>query len=125
MIPTGGKITVDSPEVLYKNELSYRRGAFEAHVDSDTLTKRYFTYTNDNSVPARSIANMGTSYHKDEVGMFDQLRLQFNIFNLFGNKYYDTIGTNGFVASDPTSVNNNTLQVGFPRAFTGTLSARF
>ena len=125
IIPTAGKITVDSPELLYKNELSYHHAGFEGHVDSDFLGKRYFTYTDDNSVGSRIVANFGTSYHRDEIGPFDQLKLQFNIFNLAGNKYWDTIGTNGFVASDPTSVSNNTLQEGFPRAFTGTLSARF
>ena len=111
--------------MLYKNELSYRSGGFEGHLSSDIMGKRYFTYTNDNSVGNRTVVEFGTSYHKDEVGPFDQLKLQFNVFNLANNRYYETIGTNGFVASDPTSVNNNTLQVGFPRAFTGTLSARF
>ncbi len=125
VIPTGGKVTVDSPRVLYKNELSYRAGGFEGHINSDIMGKRYFTYTNDNSVGGRAVVEFGTSYHKDEIGPFDQLKLQFNVFNLANSKYYETIGTNGFVASDPTSVNNNTLQVGFPRAFTGTLSARF
>lgn len=124
-IPTGGKIAVDSPEVLYKNELSYHRTGFEGHIDSDFLGKRYFTYTNDNSVGSRVVVNFGTSYHKDEIGPFDQLKLQFNVFNLANNKYWDTIGTNGFVASDPTSVNTNTLQEGFPRALTGTFTARF
>lgn len=124
-IATGGKIVVDSPEILYKNELSYHQNGFEGHLTSDILGKRYFTYTDDNSVGSRAVVDFGTSYHRDEIGPFDQLKLQFNIFNLLGNKYWDTIGTNGFVASDPTSVNNNTLQVGFPRAFTGTLTARF
>ena len=125
VIPTGGKITVDSPEVLYKNELSYQRGGFEGHLTSDFLGKRYFTYTNDNFVGSREVVDFGTSYHRDEIGPFDQLKVQFNVFNLANNKYWDTIGTNGFVASDPTSVANNTLQQGFPRAFTGTLTARF
>ena len=125
VIPTGGKVTVDSPEFLYKDELSYNRGGFEGHLTSDIMGKRYFTYTDDNSVGSRAVVDFGTSFHKDEIGPFDQLKLQFNVFNLLGNKYWDTIGTNGFVASDPTSVNNNTLQEGFPRAFTGTLTARF
>ena len=125
VVPTAGKITVDSPETMYKNELSYHRGNFEVHADSDFIGKRYFTYTDDNAVGSRIVANFGTSYHKDEVGPFDQLKLQFNMFNIAGNKYWDTIGTNGFVASDPTSVANNTLQEGFPRAFSGTFTARF
>lgn len=125
VIPTGGKITVDTPQVLYKNSVRYSRGTFEAHIDSDFMGKRYFTYTNDNSVPGRWVANFGTSYHTEEIGAFSQIKLQFNLSNMFNNRYYSTIGTNGFVASDPTSVNNNTLQVGFPIAAFTTLSARF
>jgi iron complex outermembrane receptor protein len=125
IIPTGGKIVVDAPEFLWKNALSYSNSGFDAHIGSDYMSKRYFTYTDDNSVDGRFLAEAGVSYHKDEVGIFDQLKLQFNIYNLADAKYYSTIGTNGFIASDPTSVSNNTLQVGAPRAFSGTFSMRF
>ncbi len=125
VIPTGGKIVVDSPEFLYKNELSYSKKGFDAHIGSDFLGKRYFTYTDDNSVDGRWVADFGTSYHTEEVGPFNQLKLQLNFSNLFNNKYWGTVGTNGFVASDPTSIANNTLQPGSPLAVTGTFSARF
>ena len=59
VIPTGGKIAVDSPEVLYKNELSYRRAGFEGHLTSDFLGKRYFTYTDDNFVGSRAVVDFG------------------------------------------------------------------
>ncbi|RRA49979.1 TonB-dependent receptor [Acidipila sp. EB88] len=124
-VATGGKIVVDSPEFLYKNELSYAKGQFDAHIDSDYMGKRYFTYTDDNSVSGRFLANFGLDYHKDEVGAFDQLKLQLNVYNLAGAQYYSTVGTNGFIASDPTSVSLNTLQVGAPRTITGTFSVRF
>ena len=125
VIPTGGKVTVDSPEFLYKNELAYNNKAFNFHIGADYLGKRYFTYTNDNSVPGRFIADLGTSYNVDEIGIFDQLKLQLNFYNLFNNQYWGTIGTNGFIASDPTSVANNTLQPGAPLAVTGSFTVRF
>lgn len=125
LILTGGKIAVDSPEFLYKNSLTYSHKGFDAHIASDYMSKRYFTYTDDNSVAGRFLAEFGTNYHIDEIGIFDQLKLQFNIYNVVNAKYYSTIGTNGFIASDPTSVGNNTLQVGAPRAYTGTFSVRF
>ena len=125
VIPTGGKISVDSPEFLYKNELAYDHRGLNLHIGADYLGKRYFTYTNDNSVPGRFLTDFGTSYHIDEVGLFDQLKLQFNVYNLFNNTYWGTVGTNGFVASDPTSISNNTLQPGAPVAITGTFSVRF
>jgi iron complex outermembrane receptor protein len=125
VIDTGGKITVDSPEFLYKNELSYSKKGFDAHIGSDYMGKRYFTYTNDSSVDGRFLAEMGTSYHVDEVGPFSQLKLQFNLYNLANAKYYSTVGTNGFIASDPTQVGNNTLQPGAPRTVTGSFTVKF
>ena len=125
VIATGGKVVVDSPEFLYKNELSYTRKGFDAHLDADYQGKRYFTYTDDNSVGGRMLGNFGTSYHVDEVGPFEQVKLQLNVYNIASTKYWSTVGTNGFIASDPTSVSNNTLQTGTPRTITGTFSMRF
>jgi iron complex outermembrane receptor protein len=125
VIPTGGKIVVDSPEFLYKDELSYSNKGFAAHIGADYMSKRYFTYTDDNSVDGRFLSDFGTSYSREQLGIFQQLKLQFNVYNLASAKYYSSIGTNGFIASDPTSVSNNTLQVGAPRALTGTLSVKF
>jgi len=124
-VATGGKIAVDSPEVLYKNALTYSHHGFDAHIGSDYMGKRYFTYTNDNSVSGRMLGEFGTSYHVDEVGPFDQLKLQLNVYNLASTKYWGTIGTNGFVANDPTSINDNTLQPGSPRAITGSFTVKF
>jgi iron complex outermembrane receptor protein len=76
-------------------------------------------------VDGRFLSEFGTSYKRDEVGPFNELKLQMNIYNLAGAQYYSSIGTNGFIASDPTSVSNNTLQVGAPRTITGTFSVKF
>ena len=125
VIATGGKTVVDAPKVLYKNELTYSHKGFDIHAGSDYMSKRYFTYTDDNYVDGRMLGDFGTSYHMDEVGPFSQLKLQLNVYNLASTKYWATIGTNGFVASDPTSVNNNTLQTGTPRTITGTFTVKF
>ncbi len=125
VIPTGGKTVVDAPKFLYKNELTYTKKGFDAHLGSDFMGKRYFTYTDDNSVGGRFLGDFGTSYHVDEIGPLSQLKLQLNVYNIASTKYWSTIGTNGFVASDPTSVNNNTLQTGTPRAITGTFTVKF
>jgi iron complex outermembrane receptor protein len=125
VIPTGGKVTVDSPQFLYKDELEYNYHSFNAHIGADYMGKRYFTYTDDNSVDGRFLADFGTSYTRERLGEFQDLKLQLNIYNLADAKYYSTVGTNGFIASDPTSVSNNTLQVGSPRTITGSFSIKF
>jgi iron complex outermembrane receptor protein len=124
-ILTGGKVTVDSPQTLYKNELSYSKKGFDVHMGADFMGQRFFTYSNDNSVGGRCLGEFGTSYHIDKAGIFDQIKFQLNVYNIANTQYWGPIGTNGFVASDPTSVNNNTLQPGAPRTVTGSFTMKF
>ena len=122
---TQGKITVDSPEYLYKTSLDWHKSGAFAHLGGDYMGYRFFTYTNDGRVGGRFLADVGAGYKREELGAFSELKFQFNIYNLLNREYYASIGTNGFVASDPQSVANNTLQPGAPRTIVGTLSVRF
>ena len=122
---TQGKITVDTPEYLYKTSLDWHKAGAFAHLGGDYMGFRYFTYTNDGRVGGRFLADLGAGYKRDELGAFKELKLQFNIHNLLNREYYASVGTNGFVASDPQSVANNTLQPGAPRTLVGTVSVRF
>jgi len=120
-----GKIVVDTPKGMYKTALDYSKlGAF-LHIGGDYMGTRYFTYSDDGSVGGRFLAEAGAGYKREELGAFKELKAQFNVSNLLNRQYYASIGTNGFIASDPLSVNNNTLQVGAPRSIVGTLSVRF
>ena len=120
-----GKITVDTPEGLYKSSLDYNKHGLTGHIGADYLSTRYFTYTNDGSVGGRFLAEFGGGYERESLGAFKDVKAQVNVTNLLNSQYYSSIGTNGFIASDPLSVNNNTLQVGAPRSLMGTLSVRF
>jgi iron complex outermembrane receptor protein len=64
-------------------------------------------------------------YNREELGALKNLKAQLNVSNVLNSQYYASIGTNGYHASDPLSVNNNTLQVGAPRSISGTVSVRF
>ena len=120
-----GKIAVDTPEGMYKSSLEYHKAGFFAHLGSDYMSTRYFTYSNDGGVGGRFLADFGLGYGREQLGAFKNLKAQLNVSNLLNSQYYASIGTNGFIASDPLSVDNNTLQVGAPRSISGTLSARF
>lgn len=122
---TKGKITVDTPEYLYKTALDWHKSGAFAHFGGEYMANRYFTYTNDGSVGGRFLADVGAGYNRESLGAFKDLKAQVNVYNLLSRQYYASIGTNGFVASDPLSVGNNTLQVGSPRTIVGTISVRF
>jgi iron complex outermembrane recepter protein len=120
-----GKVVVDTPEALYKTSLEYNKNGLYAHIGADYMSKRYFTYSNDGSVDGRFLSDLGFGYERAELGAFKDLKLQLNVNNLTSEKYYASIGTNGFSASDPQALGNNTLQVGAPRSVSGSFTVRF
>ena len=111
---TKGKTTVDTPETTAKGELAYDDGAWFFHLGAYYISKRYYTYTNDASVPEYLIADLGLGYRIHGHGLLDGSEVQLNITNLSDQRYISTIGTNGFVNSDPTGA-FQTLMVGSPR----------
>jgi iron complex outermembrane receptor protein len=124
-LPLKGLIVVDTPKYLYKSSLEYKKSGAFARIGADYMSLRYFTYSNDNSVPDRFLTDLSLGYQRSELGAFKDLKIQANASDLLNSQYYASIGTNGFIYSDPTSVNNNTLQVGAPRTISGTVSVRF
>ncbi|MFZ1084953.1 MAG: TonB-dependent receptor [Terracidiphilus sp.] len=124
-LPLKGLIVVDTPKYLYKTYLEYKKSGFFAHFGADYMSERFFTYSNDNSVPGRFLTDLSLGYERADLGAFKDLKVQANASDLLNSQYYASIGTNGFIYSDPTSVNNNTLQVGAPRTISGTVSVRF
>lgn len=116
---TKGKTVVDAPKHLLKGELTYDQGGFDARIGANYMSKRYFTYTNDQSVEGRVVVDATLGY-KFDLGGHD-LEIQANATNLFDKKYISTIGTNGF----GNSGDNQTLMVGAPQQFFVTLKAGF
>ncbi|HKR93252.1 MAG TPA: TonB-dependent receptor, partial [Novosphingobium sp.] len=90
-------------------------GAF-ARIGLNWMSKRYFTYTNDQSVPGRFLADVSIGYHFNE-----KTELQFTVNNVFDKQYVATIGSNGFTNSG----DNQTLLVGAPRQAFMTLKTGF
>jgi iron complex outermembrane receptor protein len=121
VVPTAGKTVVDTPDWTYKTSLSYDSDSFFAVLDGDYMSRRFFTYTNDQSVPGRFIFNLGAGYKFQNIDFLTDAALKFNVYNLFDKQYISTLGTNGFPASGDT----DTLQIGAPRQFFVTLSAKF
>ena len=52
------------------------------------------------------------------------MSIQLSVTNLLDKKYFGSIGTNGFMASDPQGA-FETLQEGAPRQFFATVSGKF
>lgn len=120
VIPTAGKTVTDAPKHLLRGELSYDSAGAFGRIGVNYMSKRYFTYTNDMSVPGRAIVDATIGYRLD-LGQRQPIELQVNAVNLFDKRYVATIGSNGFGFSG----DNQTLLAAAPRQVFVTLKAGF
>jgi iron complex outermembrane receptor protein len=121
LVATKGMTVVDSPRHMAKGELVYDDGTYMARVGADYMTKRYFTYLNDESVPGRVLVDASIGYTFHGSGLTDGLNIQANVTNLTNKKYIATVGSNGFTASG----DNQTLLAGAPRQWFVSLRKSF
>lgn len=114
--PIKGKTVVDSPKHMLRGELTYDRGALFGRIGVNTMSKRYFTYTNDQSVPGRTVVDASLGYRLTET-----IELQLNATNLLGKQYLGTINSGG----TGNSGDRQTLLVAAPQQFFATLKVGF
>lgn len=120
VIATKGKDVVDTPKHLLRGEVAYDSDSFFGRVGANYMSKRYFNYLNDRSVPGRVLVDATVGYRLD-AGLRAPLELQLNATNLFSKDYVATVGSNGF----GNSGDNQTLLAGSPRQIFVTLKAGF
>ncbi|MDE2092222.1 MAG: TonB-dependent receptor [Burkholderiales bacterium] len=120
---TAGKRVTDAPDSMVKSILGYDNGRLFGNVGLDYMSKRYYTYLNDGSVPSRTLFNLSGGYRTRSLGFVSEATLQVGVSNLTDRKYVSTIGSNGFSNSDPTGT-GQTLLAGAPRQVFVTLSAK-
>jgi iron complex outermembrane receptor protein len=111
-----GKTVVDSPKHMLRGELNYDQGPVFGRIGANYMTKRYYSYTNDVSVPGRVIVDASIGYR-----LTDKIEVLLNASNLFDKKYVSTIGSGGFGNSGDAQ----TLLIGAPQQFFATLKAGF
>lgn len=117
---TAGKTVVDAPKHLIKADLGYEGKSLFGRFGVNYISKRYFTYLNDQSVPGRALVDATLGYRFDIAGV-RKAEIQLNATNLFDKKHVSTIGSNGF----GNSGDNQTLLAGAPQQFLATLKVGF
>ncbi|EZP74434.1 TonB-denpendent receptor [Sphingomonas paucimobilis] len=114
--PIEGKTVVDSPRHLARGEINYERDGAFGRIGVNYMSRRYYTYTNDQSVPGRVIVDATVGYRFTE-----RLELQLNATNLLDKRYISTVGSGGF----SNSGDGQTLLIGAPSQFFATIKAGF
>lgn len=117
VVETRGKYVVGIPSWMYSSTLNLRFGHLSFDLDGKYTGRRYITYTNDSSVGGYWLFNAGVNYDFGRVIRdVEDISVGFNVYNLGNQRYFASVGTSGWVASDPDGY-WQTLQVGAPRQF--------
>ncbi len=124
VVPIAGKEVVDAPRTMFKSVLSWDDGVWFGEAGFDHMSKRYYSYLNDASVPGRSLVNVSAGVRIRPLGFLTAATLRAGITNLTDRRYVATLGSNGFVNSDPAGT-AQTLQLGAPRQVFLTLAGDF
>ncbi|MBS4073806.1 TonB-dependent receptor [Ameyamaea chiangmaiensis] len=116
-----GKYVVNYPQFMFKSNVTYQFHQAEVHFDANYISRRYFSYTNDTSVPGFWMTSLGARYRFGDHGVLHNLTFDFNIYNLINTSYISQMGENG----NPMSGDYQSLLAGAPRQYFGTISAEF
>ena len=121
---TKDKQAVDSPKIIASSVLKYQNNALSADIGANYIGKRYYTYTNDQSVNGYALVNAGLGYKFNNVSKsVEDIELKFNITNLLNKKYY-AFGDNPYDFKDPNGTSYNLL-AGAPRSAVISIGAKF
>lgn len=116
-----GKTTTDTPKHLLNAEIAFDQAGWFAKLAAHYTSERYFTYTNDQSVPSTTTVDLSAGYRFEGDGPLNGLEIQANVTNLFDKSYISTIGSNGFGYSG----DSQTLLTAAPRQAFVTIKKTF
>lgn len=114
---TNGKTVVDTPEQMFDAELTYNNDSgFFGRIGVGYMSRRYYSYLNDASVPGRTLVDATFGYQ-----LTKDIKIQLNGSNLFDEDYISTVGSAGL----SNSGDGQTLLIGAPRQVFVSLRAGF
>ncbi|RBM06063.1 TonB-dependent receptor [Novacetimonas cocois] len=116
-----GKLIPNYPELTYKTSLMYRYGPASVNVDAQYMSRRYISYMNDAWAPHNWVMNLGARYQFPGYGILQHISLELNVYNLLNADYIGTVGEQG----NPISGDYQTMLIGAPRQYFGTVRAEF
>lgn len=122
VVPVAGRITVDTPQRMASSELSWNRDGFFASVRAKYTGKRYYTYTNDQSVPAVTTFDAGAGYDFGPGLGLRNVRVALNATNLTNKRYAGQLSS--FAPTDPNGT-RYAIHASAPRQVFMTVAAEF
>ncbi|KAF1014751.1 MAG: Vitamin B12 transporter BtuB [Stenotrophomonas maltophilia] len=122
VVPVAGKITVDIPQKMASSELSWHHDGFFASLRAKYTGKRYYTYTNDQSVAGVTTFDAGVGYSfGPAMGVLD-VKVSLNATNLTNKRYAGQLSA--FAPTDPTGT-RYAIHASAPRQLFMTVGVEF
>lgn len=122
IVPVAGKITVDTPQRMASSEISWNRDGFFASLRAKYTGKRYYTYTNDQSVPGVTTFDAGAGYDFGPGMGLRNVRVSLNATNLTNKRYAGQLSS--FAPTDPKGT-RYAIHASAPRQVFMTVAAEF
>lgn len=118
---TAGKEVVNTPKNIFKGEVNFQLAGFYSKLGVAYTGERYYTYENiGGQVESTTVADLTLGYRFNTSPWGETwgkgLEIQANITNLTDEDYISTIGSGGFMNSDPTG-EGQTVLTAPPRQF--------
>lgn len=125
VLQTAGKKQVATPEEMFALRASYQfNEVFSAGIQGKYTGSRWLTDVNDLSVPAYTVVDLDARFDFSSFGM-DGTYLQFNVTNLFDERYYGSVGTGASSTPGELGYGRRFGNVGAPRTMMATLRYSF
>ena len=93
VLPTAGKISVQSPKFMANIGVSYINGPFFSNLTFRWVDSQYSTFMNDQSMPAYKTVDIGFGYHLPKILFLSQPIIRVNMMNLSNTAYLGGIST--------------------------------
>lgn len=100
LVPTRGKITVDTPQKMLASEISWHDGPWNLSLRGKYTGRRYYTYTNDQGFGGYTAFDFGAGYDFGPAWFAKDVRLSLNVTNLTDRRYESNLSA--FANGDPT-----------------------
>ena len=131
-VPTKGKALVETPEWMFGGRATYDWGPVAFGVQGKWVDKRFVTDVNDVSVDGYVTVDADVRIDLSAIGAFhdmtglDKTYLQFNVSNIFDEKYYGNLnGTQTSGTPNTPGYSGPFATRGAPRAVIATLRVEF
>jgi iron complex outermembrane receptor protein len=121
---TAGKQQVDTPKTMLASVVTLKHGGFSATLAGKYTGRRYYTFTNDQSVGGVTTFDLGVAYEFADVGVLKGAKLSVNVTNLTDKRYASNFDNSVF-APDDAAGTILVFHASAPRQVFATLSVDF